>query len=217
MTAIEQSTGVIQNKTGICYSFQRGQCAANPCPAGRDHCCIGCGKANVQCESCRCIGLLSLAERLCENILRSHLLRVHHHLLSIAIHPESVKSGKQPCRALLVAADSCHETDFLEARCNIDDSACVSTSFELVFSLFLIPTTLYFSLNFWTVYGQVFVAVLLTRPATTWSRLRHCGIPGQVDLRTRDCPAGRAGLSPALQKKVYDANRCMDITVWFAN
>ena len=46
---------VIQNKTGICYSFQRGQCAANPCPAGRDHCCIGCGKANVQYESCRCI------------------------------------------------------------------------------------------------------------------------------------------------------------------
>ena len=23
--------------------------------AGRDHCCLGCGKANVQCESCRCI------------------------------------------------------------------------------------------------------------------------------------------------------------------
>ena len=52
--------------------------------------------------------------------------------------------------------------------------------------------------------------------ATTWSRLRHCDIPGQVPLRTRDYPAGRAGLSSAQQKKVNDANRCMEITVWFA-
>ena len=44
-----------QNKKGICYTFQRGHCTSNPCPAGRDHCCIGCGKANVPYEPCRCI------------------------------------------------------------------------------------------------------------------------------------------------------------------
>ena len=37
-----------QNKTGICWSFQKGQCTANPC-------CIGCGKPNVAYESCHCI------------------------------------------------------------------------------------------------------------------------------------------------------------------
>ena len=43
------------NKTGICYNFQKGQCTANPCPVSRDHVCLGCGKPNVQYESCRCI------------------------------------------------------------------------------------------------------------------------------------------------------------------
>ena len=57
---------------------------------------------------------------------------------------------------------------------------------------------------------------MLVPPASTWSRLRHCEIPGQVPLRTRDSPAGRAGLSPVLQKKVYDSNRCLEIAVWFA-
>ena len=59
-------------------------------------------------------------------------------------------------------------------------------------------------------------AVLLTPPATTWSRLRHCDVPGRVPLRTRDYTAGQAGPPPALQKKVNDANRCMEITERFA-
>ena len=94
----------------------------------------------------------------------------------------------------------------------------VPVNFELVF--FLLENTndllLFFTLLDRTRSG-FFGAILLVPPASTWSRLRHCEIPGQVPLRTRDSPAGRAGLSPVLQKKVYDANRCMEIAVWFAD
>ena len=68
--------------------------------------------------------------------------------------PVFVKSGKQLCRVLLVAADSCHETDFLEAWRNIDDSAGVSTRFELVFFTLSHTNDL---LLLWTIYGQVFL------------------------------------------------------------
>ena len=133
------------------------------------------------------------------------------------IHPVSVESSKQQCRVLLVAADSCHETDFLEACRNIDDSDCVSTSFELVlFPLSHTNDLLLFLKTFGPYTVRIFLgAVLLIPPAATRSRLGHCDIPGQVPLRTRVSPAGRAGLSPALQKKVNDANRCIEITVWF--
>ena len=40
--------------------------------------------------------------------------------------------------------------------------------------------------------------------------------PGQEPLHTRATPTGRPGHSPLLQEKVHDANRCMDIALWFA-
>ena len=39
-----------KERKGQCYVFQKRQCTANPCP--RVHCCIGCGKTSVSCESC---------------------------------------------------------------------------------------------------------------------------------------------------------------------
>ena len=107
-----------------------------------------------------------------------------------------VKSGTQLCRVFLVAADSCHETDFLEAWRNIDDP-------ELVFSPLSHTNDLLLSLKLLDHIRSGFLgAVVLTPPATTWSRLRHCDIPGQVPVRTRDAPAGRAGLSPAYRKSL---------------
>ena len=128
-----------------------------------------------------------------------------------------MKSIEHLCRALLVADDRCHETDLLEAWRHFDNANQGPISFELVFFPLAYTNDL---LLFLTLLDHIrsgfFGAVLLVPPAATWSRLRHCDIPGKVPLRTRLFPEGRAGLSPALQKKVHESNRCMEIAVWFA-
>ena len=58
---------------------------------------------------------------------------------------------------------------------------------------------------------RFFCAVLLTPPATTWSRLWHCD-----NSRTGTFAHSRFSCRTGFQKKVNDANRCMEITAWFA-
>ena len=97
----------------------------------------------------------SPSERLCNNMLRRHLPWVHHHQLSLTTFPNRICEVWQTVMSCAFD-DSRHETDFREAWRNIDDSASVSTSFELVFFSLSHTTTCCCSLHFWTVYGQVF-------------------------------------------------------------
>ena len=119
----------------------------------------------------------------------------------------------------MVTDDRCHETDFLEAWSSFDASDQVPVNFELVCFLCLAPSSCCSPLHSWTTYGQDFFLarlVILSPPASTWSRLRHCDLPGQEPLRTRATLVGRPRLSPHPQAKVHDANRCMEIAIWLA-
>ena len=105
------------NRKGICYSFSERTMYNESLPSRSLLYRMWKGQCRATAST-----MWSPSERLCSNILRRHLPWVHTHQLS-----------KQLCRVLLVTTDSCHEIDFLEAWRNIDESACVSTSFELVF------------------------------------------------------------------------------------
>ena len=61
-----------------------------------------------------------------------------------------------------------------------------------------------------------FTAVLTSPPAATWSRLRNLQVPGQVPLRSRQCPLGLMSLSPESQSKVRASNFSLEVSSWFA-
>ena len=46
-------TAAEQNAPGVCYAFQSNTCTRSPC--SRSHVCIGCGKANVGYDACKCL------------------------------------------------------------------------------------------------------------------------------------------------------------------
>ena len=61
-----------------------------------------------------------------------------------------------------------------------------------------------------------FTAVFISPPAATWSRLRNSQVPGQVPLRSRQCPLGMMSLSPESQSKVRASNFSLEVSSWFA-
>ena len=70
---------------------------------------------------------------------------------------------------------------------------------------------------FWTKSSMdFFTAVFLSPPAATWSRLRNSQVPGQVPLRSRQCPLGMMSLSPESQSKVRASNFSLEVASWFA-
>ena len=50
--------------------------------------------------------------------------------------------------------------------------------------------------------------------ASTWSRSRHSGLPGQPPLRSRSSPLGLSSLSPEESEKIHSANRVLEIAAW---
>ena len=50
--------------------------------------------------------------------------------------------------------------------------------------------------------------------ASTWSRSRHFGLPGQPHLRSRSSPLGLSSLSPEESEKIHSANRVLEIAAW---
>ena len=59
-------------------------------------------------------------------------------------------------------------------------------------------------------------AVFISPPAATWSRLRNSQVPGQVPLRSRQCPLWMMSLSPESQSKVRASNFSLEVYSWFA-
>ena len=52
--------------------------------------------------------------------------------------------------------------------------------------------------------------------ASTWSRSRHSGLPGQPPLRSRSSPLGVSSLSPEETEKIHSVNRVLEIAAWVA-
>ena len=52
--------------------------------------------------------------------------------------------------------------------------------------------------------------------ASTWSRSRHSGLPGQPLLRSRSSPLGLSSLSPEETEKIHSANMVLEIAAWVA-
>ena len=110
----------------------------------------------------------------------------------------------------LVAADSCHETDFLEAWRNIDDSACVSTSFELVFFPLSHTNDLLLFLKLLDhMYGQVFwggTADTASHNMVTTSALRYS--------RTGIFAHSRFSCGPGWTLQLYRKRSTMQTDAW---
>ena len=53
-------------------------------------------------------------------------------------------------------------------------------------------------------------------PASTWSRVRHSELPGQLPLRSRSAPFGLDGLDPAALERVQRANQQGEFCCWIA-
>ena len=62
----------------------------------------------------------------------------------------------------------------------------------------------------------VFDVVTIVPPCSTWSRARHKETEGQKPLRSRSCPLGLPALSLSEQRKVDQANECLELGVWLA-
>ena len=59
----------------------------------------------------------------------------------------------------------------------------------------------------------VFDVVTIVSPCSTWSRARDAKAEGQKPLRSRSCPLGLPARSLSEQKKVNQANECLELGV----
>ena len=59
-----------------------------------------------------------------------------------------------------------------------------------------------------------FDTIHIVPSASTWSRSRHSGLPGQPPLRSRSSPLGLSSLSPEETEKIHSANRVLEIAAW---
>ena len=82
------------------------------------------------------------------------------------------------------------------------------------------PTSL---TDFWAVLDLLdhvrqgyFFVIHVVPSASTWSRSRHSGLPGQPPLRSRSSPLGLASLSSEETEKIHSANRVLEIAAWVA-
>ena len=127
----------------------------------------------------------------------------------------------KPCisarRILLVAAETCHESDLLGALRSSQEVQSSALPFELVFfplqheADFLVMLDLLDRVR-----AGFFEAVYLAPPAATWSRLRSSSTEGQPSLRSRAEPLGLSSLNPEESDKVRQSNIQWELVVWLA-
>ena len=137
--------------------------------------------------------------------------------LPVSTFPPIVKREACQKRVLLLTSEIALEAEVRDAlliRQQAEDSA-------LFFKLtYLDPTSLTDFLAVLDLLDHVrqgyFDMIHIVPSASTWSRSRHSGLPGQPPLRSWSSPLGLSSLSLEETEKIHSANRVLEIAAWVA-
>ena len=127
-----------------------------------------------------------------------------------------VKPEIEPKRVLLLAS-AVFESEVRAAFERQHQSNDLPLFFDLVYLDLTSNMDFFAVLDLLAYVTQGFLDVIhMIPPATTWSRSRHSGLPGQPPLQTRTAPLGLSSLSPFEDEKVRSANLFLEILAWCA-
>ena len=121
-------------------------------------------------------------------------------------------------KVLLFSADDQHQAEIAEGWKEAVKSRLGSHSFDLLHYNCMETTDIIVILDILDrIRLGVFDVVTIVPPCSTWSRARHAEAEGQKPLRSRSCPLGLPALSLSEQRKVNQANECLELGVWLRN
>ena len=117
----------------------------------------------------------------------------------------------------MFSADDRHQAEIAEGWKEAVKSRPGSHSFDLLHYNCMETTDIFVILDILDrIHLGVFDVVTIVPPCSTWSRARHKETEGQKPLRSRSCPLGLPALSLLEQRKVDQANECLELGVWLA-
>ena len=118
-------------------------------------------------------------------------------------------------KVLLFSADDRHQAEIAEGWKEAVKSRLGSHSFDLLHYNCMETTDIIVILDILDrIRVGVFGVVTIVPHCPTWSRARHAEAEGQKPLRSRSCPLGLPALSLSEQRKVNQANECLELGVW---
>ena len=137
--------------------------------------------------------------------------------MTVSTFPPIVKPEACQKRVLLLTSETALEVEVRDALQILQQAEDSALFLKLTY---LDPTSLTDFLAVLDLLDHVrqgyFDMIHIVPSASTWSRSRHSGLPGQPPVCSRSSPLGLSSLSPEETEKIHSANRVLEIAAWVA-